>query len=64
LTGIIYDRLLGTFKITDMATVYKIELVSDWIAYSEKELEQLIKDTLIKNEKERGNTVTVRIKRE
>jgi len=47
-----------------MATVYKIELVSDWIAYSEKELEKLIKDTLIKNEKERGNTVTVKIKRE
>jgi hypothetical protein len=47
-----------------MATVYKIELTSDWIAYTEVELKKLIEDTLIKNEKERGNTVRVSIKRE
>lgn len=47
-----------------MATIYKIELTSDWIAYTEAELKKLIEDTLIKNEKKRGNTVRVSIKRE
>ena len=47
-----------------MATVYEIELTSNWIAYTESELKKLIEDTLIKNEKERGNAVTVTVKRE
>ena len=29
-----------------MATVYKIELVSDWISYSEEELKEFIERTL------------------
>jgi hypothetical protein len=47
-----------------MATIYKIELTSDLIAYTEDALKKLIEDTLIKNEKDKGNTIRVTIKRE
>jgi len=29
-----------------MATVYKIELVSDWINYTEKEMKKLLEESL------------------
>lgn len=45
-----------------MATVYKIELVSHWINYTEKQLEQIILDGIQTKEKEKGNEIQVRIK--
>ena len=37
-----------------MATIYKLELVSHWINYTEEELEKILNETIQKNEKEKG----------
>lgn len=45
-----------------MATVYEIEVVSTWISYSEKELEDLIKREILKQDIRNEVEVKVKIK--
>jgi hypothetical protein len=45
-----------------MATVYKVEVVSDWISYSKEELELILTDAVKKIESEKGNTIKIKIK--
>jgi hypothetical protein len=45
-----------------MATVYKVEVVSDWISYSKEELELILTDAVKKIESEKSNTIKIRIK--
>lgn len=44
-----------------MATVYKIEVVSDFISYPKEELETYLNRTINKLEKEKGNTIRVKV---
>lgn len=46
-----------------MATIYKVEVVSHWRAYTKEQLQKLL-ETAIKNDKElngKGNEVNVRV---
>ncbi len=45
-----------------MATVYKIELTSHWINYSEKELENKLKELLKADEKK--NEYSIKVKKQ
>jgi hypothetical protein len=45
-----------------MATVYKFEVVSDWISYPKEELELILTDALKKIESKKGNTIKIKIK--
>jgi len=45
-----------------MATVYKIELTSHWINYTEKELAKKIKDLLKADEKKNEYSIEVKKK--
>ena len=42
-----------------MATVYKIELVSHWVNYSEEEIKKMVMQAIEKVEKENTIQVTV-----
>jgi hypothetical protein len=44
-----------------MATVYKVEVVSHWISYSKEELEKILQDAVNKTEREKGNTVQIKV---
>tara|TARA_R110000744_G_C18978557_1_gene519027 strand:+ start:172 stop:306 length:135 start_codon:yes stop_codon:yes gene_type:complete len=44
-----------------MATVYKIEIVSDWVNYTEEELKKFIEETL---DPDRQNIRVVKVERE
>lgn len=44
-----------------MATVYKVEVVSDWISYSKEELELILTDAVKKIESEKGNNIKIRV---
>ncbi len=44
-----------------MATIYKLELVSHWINYTEEELEKILNETIQKNEKEKGNEIQIKV---
>ena len=44
-----------------MATVYKIEIVSDWINYPIDELKKIIQEALTKVEREKGNEIRVKV---
>jgi hypothetical protein len=44
-----------------MATVYKLEVISDWISYSKEELELILTDAVKKIEREKGNTIKIRV---
>jgi hypothetical protein len=44
-----------------MATVYKVEVVSHWISYSNEELELILTDAVKKIESEKGNTIQIRV---
>lgn len=45
-----------------MATVYKLEVVSYWISYSNEELEKILIKALNKIESEKGNEIQIRVK--
>jgi len=45
-----------------MATLYKVEVVSHWINYSKEELELILTDAVNKIEREKGNTIKIKIK--
>ena len=42
-----------------MATVYKIEIVSDWINYTEEELKRMIEKAFKEEKDYKGNEVRV-----
>lgn len=44
-----------------MATVYKVEVVSDWISYSKEDLEKKLNEAINKEEREKGNTIKVKV---
>lgn len=44
-----------------MATVYKVEVVSDWVSYSKKDLEIKLNEAINKEEREKGNTIKVKV---
>ena len=48
-------------KLRIMATVYKVEVVSDWISYSKDDLEKKLNDAINKEEREKGNTIKVKV---
>ena len=44
-----------------MATVYKVEVVSDWISYAKEDLEKKLNEAINKEEREKGNTIKVKV---
>jgi hypothetical protein len=44
-----------------MATVYKVEVVSDWISYSAQDLENKLNEAINKEERQKGNTIKVKV---
>jgi hypothetical protein len=44
-----------------MATIYKVEVVSHWISYSAEELEKILTDAVSKIEREKGNTIQIKV---
>lgn len=40
-----------------MATVYKIQVTSHWISYSEESLKNILEEAVKKIEREKGNTI-------
>jgi hypothetical protein len=44
-----------------MATIYKVEIVSHWINYTKKELEEILTETLEKIEREKGNEIRIKV---
>jgi hypothetical protein len=49
-------------KSNEMATIYKVELVSHWTNYSIEQMQKILEDALKKSEREKGNTITVEVK--
>ena len=47
-----------------MATVYKVEIVSHWISYTEEQLKQMIEDAIKEKERQKGNEIQVRVERQ
>lgn len=47
-----------------MATVYNVKVVSHWINYSEKQLQKMLEDAIKQQEREKGNTMQIKVKRE
>jgi hypothetical protein len=45
-----------------MATLYKVEVVSHWVNYSKEELKLILTDAVNKIEREKGNTIKIKIK--
>ena len=48
-----------------MATVYKVKVVSDWIAYTPEQMEAKLKqaiEALEREEREKGNTIRLQVK--
>lgn len=46
-----------------MATVYEVEMVSHWINYPKEELEKILKKVIEKIEKEKGNEISIFVKK-
>lgn len=44
-----------------MATIYKIELVSHWVNYTEQDLQKILEDALKQKAKEDRNEITVEV---
>ena len=44
-----------------MATVYKVEVTSHWIRYSNEELELILTEAVKKIESEKGNTIQIKV---
>jgi hypothetical protein len=45
-----------------MATVYKVEVVSHWVNYSEEELEKILIEAIKKIELDEVNHITIEVK--
>lgn len=47
-----------------MATVYKIQVTSHWISYSEESLKNILEEAVEKIEREKGNTIQFNVERQ
>jgi hypothetical protein len=45
-----------------MATIYQVEIVSDWISYSKEQLEEKLRRILKEEERKLGNVFKVKVK--
>lgn len=45
-------------KITIMATVYKVEVVSHWVNYTKEELQKILQEAIKKQIEAEGNEIT------
>lgn len=46
----------------DMATLYKVEIVSHWVNYTTEELEKILNDAVKKIESSKGNEIQITVK--
>jgi hypothetical protein len=44
-----------------MATIYKVEVVSHWINYTEEELERILNEAIKKQIEVEGNEITIKV---
>ena len=44
-----------------MATIYKVEVVSHWINYTEEELERILNEAIKKQIEVEGNEITIEV---
>lgn len=44
-----------------MATIYKVEIVSDWVNYTEEQLQKILEDALKEKERNKGNSMIIRV---
>ena len=47
-----------------MATVYNVKVVSHWINYTEEQLQKMLEDAIKDKEREKGNTIQIKVERE
>ncbi len=47
-----------------MATVYNVKVVSHWINYTEEQLQKMLEDAIKDKEREKGNTIQIKVKGE
>ena len=47
-----------------MATVYKVEVVSHWINYTEEQLKKMIEDAIKEKERQKGNEIQIKVERQ
>jgi len=47
-----------------MATVYKVEIVSHWISYTEEQLKKMIEDAIKEKERQKGNEIQIKVERQ
>lgn len=46
-----------------MATIYKVEIVSHWISYSEQDIKKMIEEALKPKERKKGNDIQVSVEK-
>ena len=46
-----------------MATVYKVEVVSHWISYTEEQLKQMLEEAIKEKERQKGNEIQIRVEK-
>lgn len=46
-----------------MATVYKVEVVSHWINYTEEQLKKILEDAIKEKERQKGNEIQIKVER-
>ena len=47
-----------------MATVYKVEVVSHWINYTEEQLRKILEDAIKEKEIQKGNEIQIKVERQ
>lgn len=47
-----------------MATVYKVEVVSHWINYTEEQLKKILEDAIKEKERQKGNEIQIKVERQ
>ena len=47
-----------------MATVYKVEVVSQWINYTEEQLKKMLEEAIKEKERQKGNEIQIKVERQ
>lgn len=47
-----------------MATVYKVEVVSHWINYTEEQVKQMLEEAIKEKERQKGNEIQIRVEKQ
>jgi len=47
-----------------MAKFYNVKVVSHWISYTEEQLQKMLEDAIKDKEREKGNTIQIKVERE